>query len=85
MTGASANQNGPAAGAGNAPSRTSAVDRASFTAELVALRVRDKAHTHDGDAIATSRRLLRAGQVDADLTVSGSDGPITLLDAFEGR
>jgi hypothetical protein len=30
------------------------VDRATFYAELDALRVREKAHTHEGDAIAAA-------------------------------
>jgi hypothetical protein len=32
------------------------VDRSTFEAELDALRVREKAHTHEGDAIAAARR-----------------------------
>src|SRR6478609_7832543 len=35
-----------------------AVDRAAFQAELDALRVREKAHTREGDAIAAARRRL---------------------------
>src|ERR1039458_5985636 len=34
------------------------VDRSAFQAELDALRVREKAHTHEGDAIAAARRRL---------------------------
>src|SRR5216683_723124 len=34
------------------------VDRATFQAELDALRVREKARTHEGDAIAAARRRL---------------------------
>jgi len=34
------------------------VDRATFQCELDALRVREKAHTHEGDAIAAARRRL---------------------------
>jgi hypothetical protein len=33
------------------------VDRSTFQAELDALRVREKAHTHKADAIAAARRL----------------------------
>ena len=34
------------------------VDRSTFQAELDALRVREKAHTREGDAIAAARRQL---------------------------
>ena len=62
-----------------------AVDRATFQAELDTLRVREKAHTREGDAIAAARRRLPMVEVDANLALIGPDGPLTLLDAFEGR
>ena len=62
-----------------------AVDRAAFQAELDALRVREKAHTREGDAIAAARRRLPMVEVDASLELTGPNGPVTLLDAFEGR
>lgn len=62
-----------------------AVDRASFEAELEKLRVREKAHTREGDAIAAARRRLPAVEVDAGTQLVGPQGPLTLLDAFEGR
>jgi predicted dithiol-disulfide oxidoreductase (DUF899 family) len=34
------------------------VDRSTFQAELDALRVREKAHSREGDAIAAARRRL---------------------------
>jgi predicted dithiol-disulfide oxidoreductase (DUF899 family) len=61
------------------------VDRARFQAELDTLRVREKAHTREGDAIAAARRRLPMVEVDATLTLTGPDGPTTLLEAFEGR
>jgi predicted dithiol-disulfide oxidoreductase (DUF899 family) len=61
------------------------VDRAGFQAELDRLRVREKAHTREGDAIAATRRRLPMVEVDADLALIGPDGPLTLLEAFEGR
>jgi predicted dithiol-disulfide oxidoreductase (DUF899 family) len=61
------------------------VDRATFQTELDALRVREKAHTREGDAIAAARRRLPMVEVDPDLELIGPDGPLTLLDAFEGR
>jgi predicted dithiol-disulfide oxidoreductase (DUF899 family) len=60
-------------------------DRATFQAELDSLRVREKAHTREGDAIAAARRRLPVVEVDAGTEVVGPDGPVTLLDAFEGR
>ena len=40
------------------------VDRAAFQAELDALRVREKTHTKEGDAIAAARRRLPMVAVD---------------------
>jgi predicted dithiol-disulfide oxidoreductase (DUF899 family) len=62
-----------------------AVDRAVFQGELDALRVREKAHTREGDAIAAARRRLPMVEVAADLPLVGPNGTVTLLDAFEGR
>src|SRR5580700_3778806 len=61
------------------------VDRATFQAELDALRVREKAHTREGDAIAAARRRLPMVEMDPTLPLIGPRGPVTLLDAFEGR
>jgi len=61
------------------------VDRATFQAELDRLRIREKAHTREGDAIAAARRHLPMVKVDANLALTGPDGSLTLLDAFEGR
>jgi predicted dithiol-disulfide oxidoreductase (DUF899 family) len=61
------------------------VDRDRFRAEIDALRVREKAHTREGDAIAASRRRLPMVEVNAAATLTGPDGQLTLLDAFEGR
>ncbi len=61
------------------------VDRATFQAELDALRVREKAHTHEGDAIAAARRRLPMVEVDSTIELIGPHGPVTLLDVFEGR
>jgi predicted dithiol-disulfide oxidoreductase (DUF899 family) len=62
-----------------------AVDRAAFEAEIDTLRTREKVHIREGDAIAAARRRLPMVEVDATLELIGPDGPITLLDAFEGR
>src|ERR1051326_8848024 len=66
------------------PSAPAVVDRGTFQAELDQLRVREKAHTREGDAIAAARRRLPMVEVDAGLTLTGPRGPLTLLDAFEG-
>jgi predicted dithiol-disulfide oxidoreductase (DUF899 family) len=75
----------PNPGAASAPGPPAAVDRAAFQAELDRLRIREKAHTREGDAIAAARRRLPMVEVDAGLTLTGPSGPVTLLDAFEGR
>ena len=59
--------------------------RAAFQAELDRLRVREKAHTREGDAIAAARRRLPMVEMDPALALTGPDGPLTLLEAFEGR
>ncbi len=79
----SAHPGGPAAR--STPSLPAAVDRATFQAELDTLRAREKAHTHEGDAIAAARRRLPMVEVDARLPLTGLDGPLTVRDAFEGR
>jgi predicted dithiol-disulfide oxidoreductase (DUF899 family) len=61
------------------------VDREAFEAEIRALRTREKAHIRQGDAIAAARRAMPMVEVDAGLELTGPDGPVTLLDAFEGR
>jgi predicted dithiol-disulfide oxidoreductase (DUF899 family) len=61
------------------------VDRAAFEAEIDALRAREKAHIRQGDEIAAARRAMPMVEVDASLELTGPDGPVTLLDAFEGR
>jgi predicted dithiol-disulfide oxidoreductase (DUF899 family) len=61
------------------------VNRATFQAELDALRVREKAHTREGDAIAAARRRLPMVEVDGATPLVGEHGAVTLLEAFEGR
>jgi hypothetical protein len=85
MTDESANPGGPAAGVTSAPGLPAAVDRATFAAEVDRLRVREKAHTREGDAIAAARRCLPMAGVDASLALIGPHGPLSLADAFEGR
>ncbi len=73
------------AGGTDTPALPAVVDRATFQAELDALRVREKAHTREGDAIAAARRRLPMVEVDPTITLIGPHGPVTLLEVFEGR
>ncbi len=67
------------------PGTPKIVDRAAFETEVDALRVREKAHTHEGDAIAAARRRLPMVAVDPATALVGANGAVTLLEAFEGR
>lgn len=67
------------------PGAPAVVDRSRFEEEIAALRVREKAHTHEGDTIAAARRRLPMVEIDATTRLIGRNGPVTLLDAFEGR
>src|ERR1700716_2187433 len=60
-------------------------DRAAFQSELDRLRVREKAHTRAGDAIAAARRRLPMVEVDPSIQLLGPHGPVPLLEVFEGR
>src|SRR5262249_53227981 len=61
------------------------VDRAAFQTKLDELRAREKAHTHEGDAIAAARRRLPMAEVVASTPLVSGRGKVTLLDAFEER
>jgi predicted dithiol-disulfide oxidoreductase (DUF899 family) len=61
------------------------VDRSSYQAAIDALRLREKAHMKEGDAIAAARRRLPMVEVDGATALVGENGATTLLDAFEGR
>jgi predicted dithiol-disulfide oxidoreductase (DUF899 family) len=61
------------------------VDRATFQAQLDELRVREKAHTREGDAIGAARRRLPMVEVGAATPLIGPEGQTTLLEAFEER
>ncbi|WP_085507327.1 DUF899 family protein [Thalassobacillus devorans] len=69
----------------NVFARPPVVDRATWQAELDELRIREKEHTREGDAIAAARRPLPMVEVDSSIPLIGPDGPVTLLEAFEGR
>jgi predicted dithiol-disulfide oxidoreductase (DUF899 family) len=61
------------------------VDRSAWQGQLDDLLVREKAHTHEGDAIAAARRRLPMVEVDPSATLNGPHGPVALVDVFEGR
>ena len=65
----------PTAGGAGLPGLPPVAGRAVFEAELGRLRVREKAHTREGDAIAAARRWLPMTEVDAGLTLTGPGGP----------
>jgi predicted dithiol-disulfide oxidoreductase (DUF899 family) len=69
----------------DAPGMPVVADRAAFQAELDALRVREKTHTREGDVIAAARRRLPVVEMDPSTPLTGPHGPLTLLEAFEGR
>ena len=61
------------------------VDRDTWQAQIDALRAREKEHTRAGDAIAAARRRLPMAEMDPTIKLTGPQGPVTLLDTFEGR
>ena len=67
------------------PGAPNVVDRGTFQSGLDALRLREKAHTSEGDAIAAARRRLPMVEVDGATPLIGERGAVTLLDTFEGR
>jgi predicted dithiol-disulfide oxidoreductase (DUF899 family) len=73
------------AGTASTPGLPEVVDRAAFQAGLDRLRAREKAHTREGDAIAAARRRLPMVEMDPAVPLTGPGGPVTLLEAFEGR
>jgi predicted dithiol-disulfide oxidoreductase (DUF899 family) len=60
------------------------VDAETWWQELEELRVREKAATRELDAIAAQRRRLPMVKL-PEYTLQGADGPVRLVDAFEGK
>jgi predicted dithiol-disulfide oxidoreductase (DUF899 family) len=60
-------------------------DRATWQARIDELRVKEKAHTRAGDALAAERRRLPMVEVDPTTPLIGADGPVPLIEIFEGR
>ncbi|MBF9066793.1 DUF899 family protein [Streptacidiphilus fuscans] len=69
----------------NTPGRPPVVDLATWRAARDELLLREKAHTHEGDAIAAARRRLPMVEFDGSVEVVGPDGPVPFLDLFQGR
>ncbi|MGW0931172.1 DUF899 family protein [Streptomyces sp. NPDC002644] len=70
---------------GELPGRPPVVDLATWQTARDELLVREKAHTHEGDAIAAARRRLPMVEFDGTVEVVGPDGPVPFLDLFQGR
>lgn len=60
------------------------VDTATWRRQLDELRVREKAATHELDAIAAQRRRLPMVELPG-YTLEGESGPVSLVEAFDGR
>jgi predicted dithiol-disulfide oxidoreductase (DUF899 family) len=67
------------------PGTPKIADRSTFEAKLDALRVRENAHTREGDAIAAARRRLPMVGVENATALVGERGAVTLLNAFKRR
>jgi predicted dithiol-disulfide oxidoreductase (DUF899 family) len=60
-------------------------DRQIWQAKIDELRVKEKAHTRVGDALAAERRRLPMVAVDPRTPLIGAEGPVALIDVFDGR
>ena len=65
------------------PAAPAVVDRGAFQTEVDSLRMREKAHTQEGDAIAAARRRLPMVEVDGATPLIGERG--ARLRQFPGR
>ncbi|MDN5915431.1 MAG: DUF899 domain-containing protein [Pseudonocardia sp.] len=61
------------------------VSREQWQAARVALLVREKELTRARDALNADRRRLPMVEITKDYELSGPDGPLSLLDAFDGH
>src|SRR3954470_13015619 len=68
----------------NEPATPKIVNRSEWERARAELLVREKAHTHAGDELAAARRRLPMTLMEP-VTVVGPDGPVSLIDVFEGR
>jgi len=60
------------------------VDQHSWEAALAELRAREKVATRELDGIAAARRRLPMVEL-PDYTLEGADGPVRLVEVFEGK
>ncbi|MBR7835712.1 DUF899 domain-containing protein [Actinospica durhamensis] len=60
-------------------------DRETWRAKVGELRIKEKAHTRAGDALAAERRRLPMVEVDPTAKLIGADGLVPLIDVFDGR
>lgn len=68
----------------DASARPDIVDPATWESALAELRTREKAATRELDAIAAARRRLPMVEL-PDYTLEGPNGPVRLVDIFDGR
>ena len=61
------------------------VSEAEWRAAREALLEKEKAMTRSRDALAAERRRLPMMRIEKDYTFEGTDGPVRLLDLFDGR
>ncbi|WP_454859266.1 DUF899 family protein [Promicromonospora soli] len=67
------------------PGRPAVTDWDTWQTARDELLAREKAHTREGDAIAAARRRLPMVELDGTMEVVGANGPVPLLDLFQGR
>src|SRR5438552_19031785 len=72
-------------GEGNRQSVATDHGSTDLAGEIDELRGKEKARTRAGDALAAERRRLPMVEVDPQTPLIGADGPVTLIDLFEGR
>jgi predicted dithiol-disulfide oxidoreductase (DUF899 family) len=68
----------------SATAKPQVVDQQTWRSALDELRRREKAATRELDAIAAQRRRLPMVEM-PDYTLIGADGPVRLVDVFDGR
>ncbi|MDQ1664131.1 MAG: hypothetical protein QOH75_162 [Actinomycetota bacterium] len=66
----------PGNASSNLPGKPPVVDLATWQAAREELLVPEKAHTHEGDAIAAARRRLPMVELDGTVEVVGPGGPV---------
>jgi predicted dithiol-disulfide oxidoreductase (DUF899 family) len=67
------------------PTLPPVVSPEAWKAEFEALLKREKEFTHARDALAAARRRMPMMKVEKHYTFEGPNGPVTLLDLFQGR